>query len=174
MILRLLLNLTDVSLVVPLIVLLLVLFAVSVRSFSLLVVLVLLAHDLSALGLGALDGLAVLVLMMLDLLQMRHNKGVVCLFLPLHLGVEVLNLGLQLFDLLPCVLIEIVDHVLLDLERVALHLGIRQLLSQILDGDLELFSPHGEELVLRLRLLLLFLAFLFLFAGHVAAKLSLF
>ena len=171
--LGLLLDLADVRLVVPIVVLLLVCFAVSVRSFRLLVVLVLLAHDLSALGLGALDGLSVLVLVVLDLLQMRHNESVVRLLLLLHLRVEVLDLGFQLFDLLPRVLVEVVDHVLLNLKRVALHLRVGQFLPQILDGDLELLSPHFEELVDWLGLFLLFLSLLFLFCRH-GAKIPLF
>jgi len=117
-----LLDLTNVCLVVPLIIFLLILFAVSVRSFILLVVLVLLTHDLRSIGLGLLDGLTVLILVVLNLLQMGDDKGVVLLFLFLHLGVEVLNLGFQLFDLLPRVLIEVVDHVLLYLQRITLHL----------------------------------------------------
>ena len=174
MFLGLLLDLADVRLVVPLVVLLLILFAVSVRSFILLMVLVLLTHDLSAISLGLLDGLTVLVLVVLNLLQMGDDKGVVLLFLLLHLGVEILDLGLQLFDFLPRILIEVVDHVLLDLQRITLHLRVRQLLPQILDGDLELLSTHGEEFVLGLWLFLLFLSLLFLFACHVAAKLGIF
>ena len=169
-----LLDLTNVCLVVPLIIFLLILFAVSVRSFILLVVLVLLTHDLRCVSLGLLNGLTVLILVVLNLLQMGDDKGVVLLFLFLHLGVEVLNLGFQLFDLLPRVLIKVVDHVLLDLQRIALHLRVRQLLPQILDGDLELLSTHGEEFVLGLWLFLLFLSLLFLFACHVAAKLGIF
>ena len=117
-----LLDLANVCLVVPLIIFLLILFAVSVRSFILLVVLVLLTHDLRRISLGLLDGFTVLILVMLNLLQMGDDKGVVLLFLFLHLGVEVLNLGFQLFDLLPRVLIKVVDHVLLYLQRVTLHL----------------------------------------------------
>ena len=170
--LGLLLDLADVRLVVPIVVLLLVCFAVSVRSFRLLVVLVLLAHDLSALGLGALDGLSVLVLVVLDLLQMRHNESVVRLLLLLHLRVEVLDLGFQLFDLLPRVLVEVVDHVLLNLKRVALHLRVGKFLPQVLDSDLKLFSPHFEELVDGLGLLLLFLSLLsLLFCRHGAKTL---
>ena len=124
MVLRLRLDLRDVGLVVTLVVLLLVLFAVTIIGFGPLMVLVLLSHDLGSFGLGAFDSFLVLVLVVLHLLKMRDDQGVVCLLLLLHLRIEVLNVRLQLFDLLASVLVEVMDHILLDLECVALHLRV--------------------------------------------------
>ena len=148
-------NLTDVSLVVTFVILLLILLAVTICLFGGLMMLLLLVHDLGAGVFGALNGLEVLVLVMLDLLQMGNDKGVVGLLLFLHLGVEVLDLSLELLDLLTSILVEVVDHIFLDLEGVTLHLGVLKLLSQGLDGDLELFSTHSEVLIFGLGLLLL-------------------
>ena len=167
--LRLLLNLTDVRLVVSLVVLLFVLLPLAVLVLRLAVMLVFVAHDFGTVRLCLLDGLSVLVLMMLHLLEMGHDQCVMRFFLLLHLRVEVLNLCLQLFDFFPRVLIKVMDHVFLNLERITLHLGVGELLTQVLDRDLELLSTHGEELILRLWLLLLFLSLLLLsFASHVA------
>ena len=117
-------NLADVRLVVTLVIFLLILLAVTICLFSCLMMLFLLVHDLCTGVFGALNGLEVLVLVMLDLLQMGHDKSVVSLFLFLHLCVEVLDLGLELLDLLTSILIEVVDHVFLDLEGVTLHLRV--------------------------------------------------
>lgn len=67
------LDLTNVSLIVALVVLLFVLFAVTVCRFSGLVMLVLFGHNLGALGLSTLNGLLVLVLVMLHFLKMRYD-----------------------------------------------------------------------------------------------------
>lgn len=164
--LRLLLDLTDVGLVVPLVVVLLRLLPVSIGVFSFAVVLVLLAHDVGTVGLGLFDGLPVLILVMLHLLEVGDDERVVRRLLLLHHRVEVLNLSLELLDLLPSVLIKVMYHVLLNLQCITLHLGVGQLLAQILDRDLKLLASHREELVLRLGLLLLFLALFLLLATH--------
>lgn len=162
----LLLDLTDVRLVVPLVIVLLRLLSVSIGVFSFAVVLVLLGHDVGTVSLGTFDGLPVLILVMLHLLEVGDDERVVRSLFLLHHRVEVLNLSLELLDLLPSVLIKVMDHVLLNLQCITLHLRVGQLLAQILDRDLKLLASHREELVLRLWLLLLFLSLLFLLATH--------
>ena len=118
------LDLTDVGLVIPLVVLFLVLLAVTICRLSGLMVLVLLRHDLSALSLGGLNGFLMLILVVLDLLKMRNNQCVVCLLFFLHLSVEVLNIRFELFNLFTGVLVEVVNHILLDLKSIALHFRV--------------------------------------------------
>ena len=171
MLLRLLLDLADVRLVVPLVVFLLVLLAQAIVVLRRAVVCVLVAHDLGTLRLGLLDSFAVLVLVMLHFLQVRDNQCVVRLLLLLHLRVEVLDLGLELLDFLPRVLVKVMNHVFFDLERVSLHFRIGELLTQVLDRNLQLFSTHGEELILWLGFFLLFLSLLLLLASHCGVSL---
>ncbi len=116
------LDLTDVGVVVSLRIFFLVCFAVTVCGLCFSVMFVLFCHDVCSFVFGGSNGFVVLVLVVLHLLQMRNDKRVVSLLLLLHLGVEVLNLRLELFYLFAGVLVEIMDHVLLDLECVALHL----------------------------------------------------
>ena len=118
------LDLTDVGLVIPLVVLFLVLLAVTICRLSGLMVLVLLRHDLSALSLGGLNGFLMLILVVLDLLKMRNNQCVVCLLFLLHLSVEVLNIRFELFNLFTGVLVEVVNHIFLDLKSIALHFRV--------------------------------------------------
>lgn len=118
------LDLTDVGLVIPLVVLFLVLLAVTICRLSGLMVLVLLRHDLSALSLSGLNGFLMLILVVLDLLKMRNNQCVVCLLFFLHLSVEVLNIRFELFNLFTGVLVEVVNHILLDLKSIALHFRV--------------------------------------------------
>ena len=162
------LYLTDVGLIGLLEFLFVLSLSVSVLAFDALMMGVFIAHDLGSLRLDHVDLLSVLVLVMLHLLQMGYHKRVVRVFLFLHLCVKVLDLRLKLLDLLPGVLIEVVDHVLLNLQSVTLHLRVLELCAQVLDLDLQLLAPHGHELVLRLGLLLLALlplSLLFL-TGH--------
>ena len=60
------------------------------------------------------------------------------------------------------------NHVLLDLQGIALHFCITELLSEVLDRDLQLLTTHGHKLIFRLGLLLLLLAPLSLlsFSAH--------
>lgn len=162
------LDLADVGLVGLLEVLFVLAFGVTVLRLGLLVVVILGLHDFATLVLDCVHSLTVLILVVLYLLQMGNHKRVVRVFLLLHLRVEILDLGLELLDLLPGVLIEVVDHVLLNLQGVTLHLGVLEFFAQIENGDLELLAPHGHELVFRLGLFflaLLPLSLLFL-TGH--------
>lgn len=79
---------------------------------------------------------------------------VLCL---LHFGVVVLDLSVQFLDLFPRVVVEVVDHVFLDLKHVPLDLGFFKLFFQVRLNRLQLFDPHGHVLILGL--LLGFLSF---------------
>ena len=162
------LDLADVCLVVPLIILLLVCLAISIVLLRHLMVGVLFSHNFSAFHLHVCDVLLVLILVVLHLLQVGDHKSIVRLLLALHLRVEVLDLGLELLDLFARVHIEIVDHVLLNLQGIALHFRITKLLAEVLNRDLQLLTTHGHKLILRLGLLLLLLAPLSLlsFSAH--------
>ena len=154
--LRFRLDLADVGYVGAAVILLFVCLSSTVRGFLSGVVHTLCFHDLVTMVLDDVDGLFVFVLMVLHLLQMGDHIAVVVMLLGLHLRVEVFDIRLEFLDLLPRVLIEIVDHVFLDLECVSLHFRVLQLLAQVLDRDLQLLTTHDEELVLRLGLLSLF------------------
>ena len=123
------LDLANVRLIVPLVVLLLVGLAIPVVLLCHLMVVVLFGHDFSALHLYIGDVLLVLVLVVLHLLQVGYHKRVVGLLLALHLRIEVLDLRFQLLNLFAGVHVEVMDHILLDLQGIALHLCITQLLS---------------------------------------------
>ena len=92
-------------------------------------------------------------------------------FLFLHLRVEVLDLGLELLDFLPRVLVKVMNHVFFDLKRVSLHFRVRELLTQILDRYLQLLSTHCEELIFWLGFFLLFLSLLLFLASHCGVSL---
>ena len=161
-------DLTDVGLIVPLVVFLLVGFTIPVVLLRHLMVVVLFSHDFSALNLHISDVLLVLVLVVLHLLQVRDHKSVVLLLLFLHIGVEILHLCFKLFDLLSGVHVEVMNHVLLNLQGIALHFRITKLLAQVLDRDLQLLTTHGHELVFGLGFFLLLLSPLLFLSCHLA------
>lgn len=91
--------------------------------FLLGMVLLLLLHLELGLDLFVLTVVQMVVVQMLHLLHVRGDLcAMVGLFL-LHLCIEVLDLGFFLLDFSACVMVEIVDHVLLDLKHVTLDLG---------------------------------------------------
>ena len=110
-----------------------------------------------------------LVLEVLDFLKMRGHISAVLLFSLLHLGVKVSNSSFKFFDFLSGVMIEVMNHVLFDLEHVTLDLGfVEGLLEVLLDG-LKLLVAHGHVLVVGLLLLLTLLsllAFASFLCGH--------
>lgn len=65
---------------------------------------------------------------MLDLLYVCRNISPVLLLGFLHLGVEVPDAGLELFDFFPRVVVKIMDHVLFDLQHVSINFGLLEVL----------------------------------------------
>jgi len=101
-----------------------------------------------------------LVLKVLHLLHVHLDLDSVVRLLGLHLGVEVLDLRGGLRDLVLGVCVEVVDHVLLDLDDVSLDLGVFEAFFEVCEGLLEGGPVHGLELVVRDLDLLLLLALL--------------
>ena len=90
---------------------------------------VLLIHCCCALSLYTKQVILVIVLNVLHLLQVSSDERFMGALLPLHLGIKVSNLSRQILDLIARVRVEIMDHVVLNLERVALHLSVAEFLS---------------------------------------------
>jgi len=88
----------------------------------------------------------------------------------LHVRVQVRYFGFLLGDFSTRVVVEVVNHIFLDLKHVPLHLGVLKLFAQVADTDLELVELHCHVMILRLGLLTL-LAFLsllsFFLASHI-------
>jgi len=85
------LNLADIGLIVPLVILLPVLLAAAIIFLRHLVMVILVGHDFRALNFDIADVFLVLILMVLHLLQVRNDKRVVSLLLTLHLCVKVFD-----------------------------------------------------------------------------------
>ena len=68
-----------------------------------------------------------LVLKMLNLLLVGDDSYIVFVLGIFHLGIVVAYLGFEFFDIFTGVVIEVMNHVLLDLEHVALNLGFIEL-----------------------------------------------
>ena len=113
-----------------------------------------------------------LILKMLYLLLVSYHPNVVLVLCIFHLGVVVAYLGFEFFDIFTGVVIEVMNHVLLDLEHVALDLGFVELFFEVLDCHFELRTKHGHVVVFWLNfglstlLALLSLSF-FTFASHI-------
>ena len=91
-------------------------------------------------------------------------------FSLLHLSIEIANSSFELLNFFARIVVEVMDHVLFNLEHVALDLGLLELLLEVgLDG-VELFDAHlgvfvDGLLLLLLSLLATLLATLF-FSSH--------
>jgi len=110
-----------------------------------------------------------IVVKMLHLLHVRCDLGAMVRLFLLHLRVEVLNFSLLLLDLSTGVVIEIVDHILLDLEHVTLNLGLLQARTQAFNGHLQLVILHLLVMIIGLGLVLsslLLLSLLSLLSSH--------
>ena len=120
------LNFSDVLHIVSLVLLVLVLFLIAHLFLLLLVILLLFAH-ISLSGTSFTSNVItvelVLILNVLNLLNIYLDFTAMRFLQLLHFGVEVLDLCLGLLYLCSCVVIEIVDHILLNLYHVALDLS---------------------------------------------------
>lgn len=117
-------------------------------------VLLLLFHLELGFHLFVLTVVEMVVVQVLNLLHVRDDLRTVITFLLLHLSVEVLDFGFLLLDLSTSVVIEIVDHVLLNLEHVTLHLCL-------LEARTETFYRHFELIILHFLVMIIGLNFVF-------------
>jgi len=131
--------------------------------------LLLLFHFKLGLDLLVLAIVKMIVVEMLHLLHIRCDLGAVIRLFLLHLRVEVLNFSLLLLDLRTRVVIEIVDHILLDLEHVTLDLGLLKARTQTFNGHFELIILHLLVMIFWLHFVLgplLLLLVLLTFSTH--------
>ena len=91
-----------------------------------------------------------LILKMLHLLLVSYHPNVVLVLCIFHLGVVVAHLGFKLFDILTRIMIEVMNHVFLNLQHVSFDLSFVQLLLKVLDSHFELRSHHGHVVIFRL------------------------
>jgi len=159
-VLMFLLDTCDVGHVISVVFFPLAVFGVKVACFLLIVIGFFLVHDSCCVVFDSTAALEVFVLEMLDLLHMRGDVCPVTIFAVLHVSIEVTDLGVELFDLLPGVVIEVMDHVFLDLEHVTFDLGILKLFLEVGDGYLKLITLHCHVVIFWLCLFLPFLSFL--------------
>ena len=107
---------------------------------------------------------------MLDFLLVRDLVSSVVFLRLLHLCIVIYYLALEVLNLIPSVLVEVMHHVLLNLEPVALDFGLLELLLALFYDLLDLGASHSHVLVFGFLLgagsLLLFTSTSFLFAGH--------
>ena len=90
-----------------------------------------------------------LILKMLYLLLVSNHSDVVFVLCIFHLGVVVAYLGFKLFDILTRIMIEVMDHVFLNLQHVSLDLCFVELFFKVLDSHLELGTHHGHVVIFR-------------------------
>ena len=113
-----------------------------------------------------------LIFKMLDLLLVGYDTHIVFILCVFHLGVVVAHLRLEFFDVFAGVVVEVVNHVLLNLEHVTLDLSFVKLFFQVLDGHFKLRAEHSHVVVFWLNLglgsllALLSLSF-FAFSSHI-------
>ena len=91
-----------------------------------------------------------LILKMLYLLLVCYHPNVVLVLCIFHLGVVVAYLGFKLFDILTRIMIEVMNHVFLNLQHVSFDLRFVKLFLKVLDSDLKLRAHHGHVVIFRL------------------------
>ena len=98
--------------------------ALTVLIFLSGVVLLLILHLLFSFALLSLAIVEVIIVPMLDFLHVRCNLGTVLGLFSLHSRVQVRYFGFLLSDLSTGVVVEIVNHIFLDLKHVPLDLSV--------------------------------------------------